>query len=195
MEAGWKAPLKPMIGGIWEMDLSKAAITNLAILKGAPIHRLNLYGNPVSDLSPLRGMAIRELVLNDTEVTDLSPLQGMPLEMLTLVGTKVADITVLHGMSIRDLHLSNTQVTDMSPLRGMPLDRLRLGGTPVTDLSPLAEAKGLTSLTLPPNARNIEFLRVFPRLERLGFKDEAGTGYLPDKTAAEFWKEYDARKR
>ena len=118
----------------------------------------------------------------------------MPLEMLTLTDTKVADITVLRGMPIKDLQLSNTKVADLSPLQGMPLDRLRLGGTPVTDLSPLAEAKGLTTLTLPPNANNIGFLRAFPKLERLGFKDSAGNGYLPDTTAAEFWKEYDARK-
>lgn len=64
----------------------------------------------------------------------------------------------------------------------------------VTDLSPLADSKTLTDLTLPPNAKDIEFLRTFPKLERLGFSWDPKT-FLPDKTAAEFWKEWDARAK
>ena len=67
--------------------------------------------------------------------------------------------------------------------------------TAVTDLSPLAEVKTLTTLTLPPNAKRFEFLRAFPKLERLSFKKDANNSYRVDKTVAEFWKEYDAKKK
>jgi len=59
------------------------------------------------------------------------------------------------------------------------------------DLAPLADCKSLQNLTLPPNAKDIEFLRAFPKLQRIGFKDDPKNGYVPDKTAAEFWKGYD----
>ena len=46
----------------------------------------------------------------------------------------------------------------------------------------------------PTNAQDVEFLRAFPKLERLSFNPDPKMSYLPDKTAAEFWKEYDAKK-
>ena len=41
----------------------------------------------------------------------------------------------------------------------------------LTDLSPLADAKELMAVTLPPNAKNFEFLRSFPKLERISFQE------------------------
>ena len=35
----------------------------------------------------------------------------------------------------------------------------------------------------------------FPKLERIGFKEHPTSGFLPEKTAAEFWKDYDAKKK
>ena len=61
------------------------------------------------------------------------------------------------------------------------------------DLSPLADAKGLTTLTLPRHATNIEFLRSRPNLEWLGFWSKFTN--TPDQTAAAFWKEYDGKKK
>jgi serine/threonine protein kinase len=43
-----------------------------------------LDNQPVSDLSPLRGLPISELYLAGTQVTDLEPLRGMPLKHLLL---------------------------------------------------------------------------------------------------------------
>ncbi len=157
--------------GTWDLDLADTAITDLTILKGAPISVLSL---------------------GRTAVTDLEPLRGMPLTKLTLWYTPVADLRPLEGMPLRTLHLQATKVKDLSVLRGMPLTSLRLHDCPeLTDLSPLQELKELTELTLPPQAKNLEFLRTFPKLERLGFKQKLS--YSPDKTAAEFWKEYDAQ--
>jgi hypothetical protein len=182
--------------GTWDVDLSDSRISDLTILSGAPISSLYLNGTPVSNLAPLRGMAIKRLTLHGTKVSDLSPLQGMPLEILHVQGIKVTDLLGLHGMPLSLLRLNGcTEVTDLSALRGTPLNNLTLHDCPkLTDLAPLADCKSLQYLTLPPNAKDIEFFRSFPLLERISFKEDKSADWRPDKTAAEFWKEYDARK-
>jgi Leucine-rich repeat (LRR) protein len=162
--------------GTWDVQLASSTISDLTILKGAPISILNLGQTSITDLAPLRGMAIKDLKIYKTKVTDLSPLQGMAIQQLNLGGMKV---------------------TDLSALRGMPLTLLKLHDCPsLTDLSPLADAKELIDLTLPPKPKDIEFLRAFPKLERLSFKEgPSANGYRPTQTAAEFWKEYDAKKK
>jgi Leucine-rich repeat (LRR) protein len=178
----WQAPLRAagaesksfgkLPDGTWVVDLDYATIRDLKTLSGVPISRLRASYTEVADLSPLRGMALKELWLSDTKVTDLTPLKGLPIEVLSLKGTLV---------------------TDLSPLRGMPLALLKLHDCPdLIDLAPLAEMKALTDLTLPPNAKDIEFLRKFPKLERLSFKVDRQNGDRAKQTAAEFWKKYDS---
>ncbi len=167
--------LKRLDDGTWELDLSNKDLTDLTILSGAPISRLWLMATAVSDLKPLRGMPLRKLGIYGTQVTDLTPLKGMRLEYLNLVGTKVTDLSALHGM----------------PLTTLQLDHC----TELTDLLPLADAKDLTALSLPPNAKDIEFLRTLPKLQRLSFSEDASHDYRPDKTAAEFWAGYDKAKK
>ena len=117
-------------------------------------------------------MKLKKLALNESSVADLEPLQGMPIE---------------------ELFLSNTKVVDLSPLRGMPLKTLNLRScTRLTDISPLAQCQSLTLLALPPNAKEIGFLRSFSKLEQISYK-----GQLPgvaSQTAEEFWAEYDRTK-
>ncbi len=157
------------------MNLGDAAITDLKLLSGAPISILKAGNTAITDLAPLRGMALKDLRCFNTKVADLSTLQGMPL---------------------KHLQVSGTPVTDLAPLRGMRLIPLALHNCPqLTDLTPLAEAKTLTRLTLPPNAKDIEFLRTFPKLERLGTNDAKTGGGLPGQPVAEFWKEWDAKKK
>ena len=159
----------------WQMDLSNTAINDLTILKGAPISDLNIGATAVTDLTPLRGMALKKLSLANVQVTDLSPLEGMRLETLQIIGTNVKDLTVLRGMPLTSVRLLNCKV--------------------ITDLSPLADCKELQNIQLPPNATNIEFLRAFPKLTRIGFRSDPITTWLAGKTAAEFWKEYDVKKK
>jgi serine/threonine protein kinase/Leucine-rich repeat (LRR) protein len=167
---------RQLTDGTWELNLSRTKLDDLTILKGLPISILNVGETAVSDLMPLRGMPMNDLKIFRTKVTDLSPLQGMP---------------------IRQLHLGVTKVTDISALRGMPLTYLKLHDCPsLTDISPITDAKELTALTLPPKPQDVEFLRSFPKLERLSFKeDSSANNYRPDKTAPEFWQEYDAKKK
>src|SRR5262249_30410798 len=125
--------------GTWDVGLDRAGIKDLTFLHGAPISVLSLGGNDITDLTPLRGMPLKQLVLWGTKVTDLSPLKGMQLELLWLNGAPVSDL---------------------SPLRGMPLTKLKLHDCPnVIDLSPIADAKELAEFILPPNAKDIGFLR------------------------------------
>ena len=91
------------------------------------------------------------------------------------------------------LHLGATKVTDLSALAGMPLKDLRLHGcTERIDLSPLADAATLKNLTIPRNVKDFEFLRALSKIEYLGYNEDKTT-YRSDKTAAEFWKEFDQR--
>lgn len=70
----------------------------------------------------------------------------------------------------------------------MPLKQLYLHDCPaLTDLSPLADCAALEQLTIPKQCRDIEFLRRLPRLERLSYT-------AVSHPAAEFWKEWDAKK-
>jgi hypothetical protein len=48
----------------------------------------------------------------------------------------------------------------------------------------------LETVILPPNAKDIEFLRKFTKLARLSYKFDS-TVKGPSMTAAEFWAEYD----
>ncbi len=203
--------------GTWKLDLSKTAITDLTPLHGMRIKTLNLEQTPVSDLRPLANMPLEELNLMKTRVSDVSPLKGLLLKKLQLNNTTVADLEPLRDMPLKDLAIPNTRVTALQPLKDMPLEVLTLSNTDVTDisvlhgmplrtlrlincsklidLSPLAAAKELTELGLPPNAKEIEFLQGFPKLERLSYAVDSNNDWRPDKTADEFWKEYDAKKK
>ncbi len=167
---------------------NKKEFTDLTVLQGMPISILSFDGTSVTDLSPLRGMPLSILSLGNTSVTDLSPLRGMPLTELSLYTTQVKDISPLNGMQIKRLRLNGTLVSDLTPLRGMPLTDLELQSCKqVTDLSPLADAKELANLVLPPNAKEIEFLHTLPRLQRISFREDPNNGWLPDMTADQFW--------
>ena len=149
----------------------------------------------MGDLGLLRGLPIRELQLGKTGVRDLAPLRGMPLERLWIYGTNISDLSPLKGMQLRMLHAAGAPITDISVLRGMPLTDVRLHGcAKLTELSPLADCKQLEELTIPERAKNFEFLRAFPRLRRLAYWETTAKGGPPNKTAEEFWKEYDAKK-
>ena len=130
-------------------------------------------------------------------LSDVSVLQLAPaISKLDLSSTAVTDLKPLAKLPLQQLRLNSTPVTDLAPLRGMPVVMLGLAGcTKITDLSPLVDCRKLTALTLPPNAKDIEFLRNLPQLKRLSYEPDPIDSYRPDKTAAEFWKEYDAKKK
>jgi hypothetical protein len=120
------------------------ALTQLTLLKMS-----GLYGRrgPLTDLSPLKGMALELLWCDESQVSDLSPLKGMPLRALYCNGTSVSDLSPLAGMPLTNVNCSGTKVKDLSPLQGMKLEILMAEGLPVTDLAPLRKMQ-LTHLGL-----------------------------------------------
>jgi Leucine-rich repeat (LRR) protein len=49
-----------------------------------PLEVLTMIDTPVSDLSPLQGMSLKDVSIDGSKVTDLSPLRGMPLTRIRL---------------------------------------------------------------------------------------------------------------
>jgi hypothetical protein len=88
---------------------------------GTPFSRMG----KLADLSPLRGLGLKNLACADTLVTDLAPLREMPLEQLYLSRTPVASLAPLQGRHLTVLYCNDTCVTDLTPLRDMPLKDLR----------------------------------------------------------------------
>ena len=195
------------------LNLTNTKVSDLGPLHGMRLVNLDLEGCPVSDLSALKGMPLERLVISLTRVNDLSALKGMPLQKLSVIGTSVKDISPLSGMGLTELTIARNQVSDLTPLKGMLLQYLTLCGTQVSDLSPLrgmpltwlqlheceelhdlrplADCKHLQYLSLPPRCKDVECLRNLPDLKHLGFDT---TSWAGPPTAAEFWKEYDAKK-
>ncbi|OAI55012.1 hypothetical protein AYO44_13745 [Planctomycetaceae bacterium SCGC AG-212-F19] len=163
---------------------ARGKLADLSPLRGMELTHLYAHHNLYSDLSPLQGMRLVVFRCSATGVADLSPLKGMPLVYLECYGTEVADLSPLKGMPLGHLNIDGlNHVRDLSALQGMPLKLLQCGGIPVTDFSalknlPLKEIKG----SFQPE-RDAEILRSIKTLEKIN-----------GKSAAEFWKEVDAKK-
>ena len=180
------ADLKPLKGmPLVLLNLYGAGdVRDLSPLKGRPLVDLNLHLVQAKDLSPLKGMPLKKLFLWLSAAVDLRPLEGMPLTSLVITQTGVTDLTPLRGMPLNYFEATATNVTDIAPLRGMPLATLHLGNTKVANLTPL-EGMKLVEITLPPGTpRGLELLRKMKSLEKIN-----------GMPAAEFWKQYDARKK
>jgi serine/threonine protein kinase/Leucine-rich repeat (LRR) protein len=168
-----KVDLRLLPNQTWYLRADATSLSDLSILRGAKISDLNIGYTEIADLTPLRGMPLEALQIPFTKVTDVSPLAGMPIQKLNMQAIKIKDIAVVRNMPLRTIRLENCNgLTDLSPLHGM---------------------KTLEEATLPPGARDIEFLRTLPRMRRLGFRQNAR--YSPELTSAEFWKQWDAAQK
>jgi eukaryotic-like serine/threonine-protein kinase len=171
--------------------LRKTGLTFTSHLVGGDTWDVNLDDQPIADLSSLRHEPISHLSLKRTNVSDLTPLRGLPLKTLAIGGSKVTDLGPLKGMPLESLQISGSNIADLHPLRGMPLRQLYMTNCAgITDLSPLENMTTLKRVILPPNAKSFEFLRAFSKLTRLSFEFDPVTKD-PDRSAAEFWKQYD----
>jgi eukaryotic-like serine/threonine-protein kinase len=127
----------------------KGKLSDLTPLRGLRLKELACNSTAVADLGPLRGMPLTILLCGETRVSDLSALQGMPLTVLTLQSTDVTSLAPLSGMPLTFLDVSGARgVSDLGPLRDMPLEYLNVGEQPVSDLAPLASLKSLRRLLL-----------------------------------------------
>jgi serine/threonine protein kinase/Leucine-rich repeat (LRR) protein len=191
------ARLQFQANGLAKLDLAKTGLTDLAPLRDLPIEILILDETPLTTLDPLRGSSLghtlRELGLYKTKVTDLSPLQDCPnIQSLGITYIPVSDLAPLRSTHLKRLYASYTEVADLTPLRDLPLEHLFLEQCHrATNVLQLAGITTLKEIILPSGARNIDALRSLPNLERIGFAWQPGIG--PDKTAQEFWSDWDKR--
>lgn len=127
----------------------KGRVSDLSPLRGLALTGLSCNDNPVADLSPLRGMPLTFLSARETRVSDLSPLHGMPMATLTLQDSDVSNLSPLAGMPLTWLDLAGARrVSELNPLRDMPLNYLNLTELPITDVSVVASLKSLKVLVL-----------------------------------------------
>ncbi|MFW6162172.1 MAG: protein kinase domain-containing protein [Planctomycetota bacterium] len=81
---------------------------NLSPLRGMPLRSLELDScSTLSDLGPLKGMALQHLNIKRTAVSDLEPLRGMPLWHLNCDGAPIRDFTPLHDSPVVFLNCAN----------------------------------------------------------------------------------------
>ncbi len=200
------------IHGIWIRsefveDLSPLrAFPHLASIHAKPTIGSNAEGR-IRDLSPLSGMKLESLYLLDA-VTDLRPLRGMPLVELRLNARSIKDLSPLQGMQLTLLVCYGFQGTELAALQGMPLKTLDIAGPNEMDLTPLADSP-LTTLVCSAGAKNLRLLSKTP-LETLvldgypqvrpdpselaPFRNHATLKTINNKSASEFFREFDANK-
>ena len=134
-----------------------------------------------------------EVGLGDSGVEDLGILRGLPISTLFIYSTKVHDLTPLRDFPLKHLYAAGTLVKNIEPLRRLPLIDINLSGSPVASVAPLQDCPTLETILLPRGAKDIESLRKLPKLRLLSYGSNQQTN-LPDKTAEQFWKEYDAQQ-
>ncbi len=151
---------------------------------------VNFTGLPLITVMPFfnnRPVAVNSLTLDNVNLPDLTMLEGMDLHVLSIKGCRgITDLTPLKDMKLQRLNIAGTAARDLSPIADMPLVELSCADcTKLTDISPLKQCTQLEVLLLPPNAKNIAFLRNLKSLRVLSYKNLM-------QPVAEFWKEYDA---
>ena len=118
---------------------------------------LELGGNPIEDISPLRGlMQLTHLGLGATNlsVSDLSLLSELTsVRYLALWDNQISDLSPLASLtSLVGLDLGGNQISDLSPLSELTdLVELALGDNQISDISPLSELIELRNLSLSNN--------------------------------------------
>jgi serine/threonine protein kinase/Leucine-rich repeat (LRR) protein len=134
---------------------------------------VNVAGTAVVDVAFLRGLPVSRLSINGTNIKDLTPLRASPLKYLNASGAKF--------------------LADLEPLRGLPLVDINVAGTQITSVAPLQHCPTLETIILPKDVRDVDTLRNLPKLRLLSFAGDKQNA-LPDRTAEQFWKEYDAQQ-
>jgi serine/threonine-protein kinase len=130
--------------------------------------------SPLADLSPLRGMKLRELYVSVTSVSDLAPLRDLPnLEVLHVTSTPVTDLAPLSGSKLVDFACVTCKVSDLFPLRGAPLEILDVRLSGVTDLSAIEGAPIRILRCDPSLLPGAAFLRSVKSLEKINDRPAA----------------------
>lgn len=211
LRSGGNPKITRLKDATWEVDMHDGPVSDISILNGARISRLDVSSTRVRDLSPLRGQPLRHLDLRNTLVEKLDPLTNMPLRQLFLFRTPVRDfapLSALHDLELLDasdtalsdlsmlraprlseLRIGSTRVADLAPLEGLPLQRLHCDNIPAKTLAPLLKVPSLLWLIPPRHVEDVRLLRGMPNLARISY--EWFPGSLPTLSASEFWEHPD----
>ncbi|MBN1863276.1 MAG: hypothetical protein JW808_00075 [Victivallales bacterium] len=162
--------------------------TGRFVVEEGRIVEANLEYCNLINIAPLAALRdLRELNLGGNPLWDLSPIKNLKLTGLGIYGTDVRDLEDVKKFKLSWLGMSNTKIKDIAPVAKMPLTHLNIHNCIfIEDISPLKKCTGLRELTLPFQARNmdIEFLKKFKDIEFIDF-----TWSEKKKPASQFWKE------
>ena len=125
-----------------ELSIWGNPITDLSPIAGlTKLELLYMWGTPISDITPLANLAnLINLRLNYCNVADISPVAHLlKLEKLSLAGNGITDVGPLANLTqLRLLNLENNGIVDVRPLAGLRrLETLTIEGNRITDHSPL----------------------------------------------------------
>lgn len=153
-------------------------ITNLTGLEHCQaLAALELAGNHLADLSPLKGLRqLQQLLLTSNQISDVTPLGTLPaLQYLELSHNAVADISPLSALTnLASVYLGNNKLTSLAALTNLPrlvtlyaetnslrsiagLENLRrlsgvsLAGNRLTDVAPLTGLRAPSFIFLERN--------------------------------------------
>jgi hypothetical protein len=76
--------------------------------------------SPFRALDDLESLTLSALEVSPSPLSDLAPLRGLALQELSVQGLKnVKDVSFVKGMPLEKLNIKDTGVTDLSPLMGL----------------------------------------------------------------------------
>jgi Leucine-rich repeat (LRR) protein len=158
------------------LRIAHSDITDIAPLKELALINLDLSANHVTDLTPLDNMtSLTTLYLyhqGPDYITDISPLANLTeLYVLDLEANKISDITPLKGLlNLRYLHLKDNRIADISSLSELTeLSLVNVSLNMLTDLTPLTSSKSISALYANNNRiTSVEFAAELNKITHLG---------------------------
>ena len=122
-----------------------SSLTNLPIVR---LYAQDRSLDTIEGIGALKKLQILDISGNN--IHDLSPLKNLPLISVNIAGNPVSDISPILSSSLKELHLAGTEVKDLACLTGTSLERLELGTGPV-----MSSFNALTSVPL----KHLSFLQ------------------------------------
>ena len=145
-----------------------SGITDLTGLEKMPwVKELQLNGNPVASLEPLRNaLDLEYLDIGRGSVSNLTPLESLPnLVKLLLPVNELEDISPVSKMtSLKELNINGNKISDVNPLSSLAeLETLYIYNNNIINISPLKLLLNLNYVALQDNCVSdfapIEYLK------------------------------------
>ncbi|BBJ28075.1 leucine-rich repeat domain-containing protein [Athalassotoga saccharophila] len=142
-------------------------LTNLATL--------DLVGNNISDISPLKGLKLKSIDLSYNHIKDISALSTMTsLISLDLSHNEISDITPLASLtSLKMLNLSSNDIENINAIKNLKnLESLDLSSNHISDVTPIEDlGQSILSLDISYNPipfSQLKFIENWTQLHNLG---------------------------